>query len=178
MKRLFSAVFAVLFVLFCLAPAALAARDPQPPEEVTETLEDGSYFVVAVGERNQNEAAETHDPVARLIAFFQRLIRLLRKQQTVSKTKYVSYYDANGTLLWTLYLSADFIYNGKTAACDSVAVSFDILDADWRNLASAGSVNGDTAVGQFAMRQYKLGVPLKTVQKTLTLTCRPDGAVF
>ena len=178
MKRRIAVLLAALSLLFCLLPAVNAAAPPET-RETTETLEDSSYFTVTVGERVHNESAETgQNPFDRLIALLRRLIRLLMNQKTVSKSKYVSYFASDGTLLWTVYLNADFMYNGKSAVCDDVSLTVEILDADWRNLSAQSGKNGDTAYGRFSMRQYKLGVPLKTVEKELTLTCRPDGSVY
>ena len=115
----------------------------------------------------------------KLLNLMKRLFALLFPDRplTVSKTKSAEYFDANGKGLWMISLTADFTYNGKTSACTNARVTYKIYDSDWKNVSSSCSKSAATATGTFSMRQYKLGVPLKLIEKTLTLTCDANGKV-
>ena len=174
----------ILCILLCgalLFAAVLPALANDVPEQ-RETLADGSYFVTVVSDNSPHYgeiAAETGLTalINRLIRLLRQLIELLSGIKTVSKTKYVNYYDSNGTLLWTVSLTADFTYNKQQATCTSVSRHSEVYDRDWSIVSSRTEKSGNTATGRFTVQQTKLGVPLKTIERTLTLTCDPNGNV-
>ena len=174
----------ILCVLLCgvlFGAAVLPALATDVPEQ-RETLEDGSYFVTVVSDAPpQYGEISAEDGLSalinRLIRFLRQMIQLLAGTRTVSKTKYVNYYDSNGTLLWTVSLTADFTYNGQQATCTSVSRHSEVYDRDWSIVSSRTEKSGNTATGYFTVRQTKLGVTLKTIERTITLTCDADGYV-
>ena len=175
-KRIISMLLCAVLLLVPFAPFVSAENGVKPGAGV-EYFEDGSYLVFDILEEEAYTSA----------TFLQKLLNLLKKifaflrpepaQQTVSKTKYAEYNDANGKRLWSISLDADFTYNGKTSACTNARVTYKIYDSDWKNVSSSCSKSAATATGTFSMRQYKLGVPLKLIEKTLTLTCDANGKV-
>ena len=175
-KRIISMLLCAVLLLVPFTPFVSAENGVKPGAGV-EYFEDGSYLVFDILEEEAYTSA----------TFLQKLLNLLKKifaflrpepaQQTVSKTKYAEYNDANGKRLWSISLDADFTYNGKTSACTNARVTYKIYDSDWKNISSSCSKSAATATGTFSMRQYKLGVPLKLIEKTLTLTCDANGKV-
>ena len=175
-KRIISMLLCAVLLLVPFAPFVSAENGVKPGAGV-EYFEDGSYLVFDILEEEAYTSA----------TFLQKLLNLLKKifaflrpepaQQTVSKTKYAEYNDANGKRLWSISLDADFTYNGKTSVCTNARVTYKIYDSDWKNVSSSCSKSAATATGTFSMRQYKLGVPLKLIEKTLTLTCDANGKV-
>ena len=153
--------------------------------EQRETLADGSYIVTVLSDAPppfgdglmSAESAGIFDVITRMLQFLRQLIWLLSGTRTVSKTKYVNYYDSNGTLLWTVALQADFTWNREQATCVSASARHSVFDEDWGIVRAQAEKAGNTAAGYFAVRQVKLGVPLKTIERTLTLTCDADGNV-
>ncbi len=96
---------------------------------------------------------------------------------TVSQTKNYTYYDSNNNKQWKISLSGSFSYTGSSASCTSASVSYTIYNSNWKVTKAQASKSGRTATGEFTVKKYVLGVPIKTVNKTLTLTCSNSGNV-
>ena len=175
MKRLLTILLCTLLLALPLLPAAQAAV-AYFDYEVTETLEDGSSLVTSIQMEEQLES-DTFDLLSLVRAFLQRLLRFFGKTDTVTKTKYLRYYDSKGVLLWTTYLTATFQYNGKKVVCTEAALTAEIADGDWTLDEKQTEKADNTAKGTVTFRQHKLGVPLKTITRTLTLTCDNNGNV-
>ena len=178
MKKLFC--WLLCAVLLCAT--ALPALAASVPEE-RETLEDGTYFVTVLSDdppayHEISDEGGFFALVNRMIALLRQLIALLSGTRTVSKTKYVNYYDSGGTLLWTLSLTAEFTCNKQQATCTSAYARHEVYDRDWSVVKTDVEKADDTATGTFSVRQTKLGVPLKTIDRTITLTCDPNGNVY
>ena len=178
MKKLLSLVLSLLLALLPLAPAASAAED----NTVKEYYEDGSYIMIGSFELNPEGAESSASIIARIISMIkQLLIRLFGKEnngpKTVTRMKDLHYYDKNGIMLWTFTLTAEFTYDGKTSVCNSTYVRHEIFDRDWKILFTDHGKNGATAWGKVELQQYKLGVPLKNYEKTLTITCDKNGNI-
>lgn len=159
-----------------------AAAPPSEPE-ARETLADGSYFVTVLSDAppSYNEITDEGGFFAlvnRMIQFLRQVIQLLRGTRTISKTKYVNYYDSGGTLLWTLSLTAEFTCNKQRTTCTSAYARHEVYDRDWSVVKTDVEKADDTATGTFSVRQTKLGVPLKTIDRTITLTCDTNGDVY
>ena len=175
MKKLMALQLCVCFMLPLTTVFAAEASAVQTKE----VLEDGDYIVTEIKDGAadpQNE--DTLSLLGRLTELLRKLLRFLTGTKTAEKTKYVNYYDKNGTLLWSVQLTATFSYSKSEAKCDSAQVSSVFYDTDWKLISSGTEKDGDTAVGRFTVRQIKLGVPLKTVKRTVTLTCDTNGNVF
>lgn len=187
MKKVISLVLCALLVVLTLTPVSAAYTETEK-----QYFEDGSYITVGYDESDGDFGEITEDAESGSLSFFERIISIFKKiiaylfgketeeetkPKTVSKTKYARYYDTNDNLLWTVYLTAEFSYDGESAECTKVSVSQSIKDSDWKLISSDCEKSGNRATGDFTVRQYKLGVPLKTIEKTLTLTCDKDGNV-
>lgn len=184
MKKLVSLLLAALMLL-SVVPAASAVT-----AEDNLYFEDGSCILTGYGSPDSWESLggeEESDP-ADIFSFLRRIVKFLTeffeklfgkesKVQTASKTKYAAYYDSKGNLLWTVYLSADFSFDGKTAECTAVSTRYNIKDSDWQLISSECEKEGNTATGSFTMKQYKLGVPLREIERQLTLICDKDGNI-
>ena len=193
MKKVVVALLCILIVMLSFAPCAVAYQSER------EYFEDGSYMIVSddfIGNDFENgyEGDEDHisgdgqvspegteSGIGKLlktvIEFIKKIISLLKTNKSVKETKYLSYYSSQGKLLWTATLTAEFTYNGKTSVCDSVKTGYMIYDSDWKVISEECEKSGDTAIGHFSVRQYKLAVPLKTIEKSITLTCDKDGNI-
>ncbi len=162
--------FIITFIPFCFTASA-----KEPDSDVqTEYFEDGSYMTVGTSSVIENESS---DVFAKILEFFRKLIEFFTGNKTISRTKYARYYDKNGNLLWTVFLEAEFSYNGKTSLCKNAKAYYETYDNDWEIISSESSADGNTATADFSVQQTKLGVKLKTVNKTLTLTCDKDGSI-
>ncbi|MBR4744699.1 MAG: hypothetical protein IK082_11020 [Oscillospiraceae bacterium] len=157
MKKTISVLIAVLLCL-AIYPAVYAAdaqTAPMPETVVAvEYFADGSYGVTTLA---QAGGAGT--------------------KGKVTHTKSYTYYDADDTALWTLYLTAAFTYDGTTATCTAASVMHLIYDNAWQVTSETAHKSGNTATGDFTVKRYFLGIPTKTINVTLTMTCSPSGVV-
>ena len=176
MKRILAAALCFLTLVLCLIPAVSAA-DAEDPR--TETLENGDRLVTGIGEPLLQGAPEDAGvaTLARLLRFFRRLVHLLTGTKTTERSKYLRYYDHNGVLLWEATLTAEFAYSARRVRCERATLSFVSQDPDWSLVSRQTETAGDAARGTVSVRQTKLGVPLQTVTRTLTLTCDSNGNV-
>lgn len=170
----------MLLCITCLLPAfsVIAFAENPAAAEFCETLENGDYITYSISDsKNDLQNEDAMSVLTRLLHLLRRMLQMLTGTKTVQKTKYVNYYDKNGTLLWTVTLTARFAYSKSNVKCEAAAVNAEMFDPDWRLISAATEKSGPTATARFTVRQTKLGVPLKTIEKTVTLTCDRNGNV-
>ena len=190
MKKLIAMLLCCLFITFSVYTAVGA----QSVVVGKEYFEDGSYIKVTYVKptdeikppaddsdgywENVDHTEEAVSTMTKIIRWFKNFLeRLFAKQETVTKTKYCNYFDSNGKLLWSVRLQATFTYNHRKAVCVSSEITYEIRDADWKMLSYTSEEEGSIATCDFSISQYKLGVPLKLIERTLTLTCDKEGNV-
>lgn len=149
MKKVLSAFLITVLLMALLGSYSSALTEV---DTMIEYYEDGSYGVIFI----QKDYG---------------------KSNSATETKTYKYYDSNNNLCWKASITASFTYNGVTASCTSVSKSTTIYDTSWRCTASSCSKSGATATGSFTFKHYVLGIPVKTINKTLTLTCDKNGNV-
>ncbi len=160
--------------------------------EKNEVFDDGSYISVGFLDNVGNdEDTDSEDTVSGILALIKRIISKIlefftgkktenkteNKERNIIRTKYITYYDKNGVMLWEVYLRGEFKYNGEKSECTCADIYYLIEDSDWEMSDCKATRSGSEARGEFRIRQYKLGVPLKTVEKTFTITCDKNGNV-
>ena len=106
-----------------------------------------------------------------------RLISETASRATITKSKVFDFYSASSVLLWQVKLTATFTYNGSTASCTNATPSYTVYNTAWKVKKATASYSGNTATGSFTVKRYNLGIPVETINKTLTLTCSPSGVV-
>lgn len=190
MKKIIAVLLCTLIFIFSAAPCIGAYTGER------EYFDDGSYIIVSdeiIGNDYENgesgsegggdeafpegSTSQGRDFLTVLKELIRRIIALFKRNKTVRETKYVSYYSSDGDLLWMGTLTAEFTYNGKGSVCESAESRCQTYDSDWRLLSKDCTADGSNASACFRLRQYKLGVPLKTVEKTVSLSCDKDGNV-
>lgn len=154
MKRIF-AFLSVLLVLLSNSIVAFAKNENKinyTENGYIEYFEDGSYDVVEIQANNQDIAKTVAGP----------------------KSKSISHYESD-KLVFVVTVTGTFNYDGKTSICTNSTVSYKIFNDNWKVTSSTASKSGATAKGEFTVKKYLLGVPIKTVNKTVTLTCSNNG---
>ncbi len=175
MKRLICLILCGLIFVGAFLPT-VAAASVQEGDRII--YEDGSYLEITDTHFiDMSDEESTFSFIERILELFRAIINMLKGVKIVTETKYASYYSSNGDLLWCVCLEGEFTYNGKKAVCSSSNLSWEIFDSDWRMLSSSHSEQDNVATGSFVMKQYKLGVPLKEIERTMTLTCDEKGNV-
>ena len=153
MKKIISIFSAITMLLVILLPTIAFANEKNTTDNYIEYLEDGSYIVTEI---------ETST-----ISTF--------STSTTSKTKTATYYNDSNEKLWVISLAATFSYTGSSATCTKATTSYSLYDSYWKVTKGTASRSGRTATGDFTVKKYVLGVPVKTINKTLTLTCSNTG---
>ena len=136
-----------------LCPNTALANDEIVTDSYIEYFDDGSYIVTRITESTITTFAA----------------------KTVSKSKSADYYESDNTKAWTVTLNATFSYTGSSATCTNATTSSKIYNDKWKVTSAVPSKSGNKATGTFTVKKYALGLPIKTVNKTLTITCSNTG---
>lgn len=155
MKRNFitSLIVSLVMLIGCFAIPMSASASEEPTTIVsTEYFEDGSYIVTTLTLPNSKT----------------------RSSKPASKT---TTYNENGTALWSYTLSATFTYDGNDSKCTSVSDSYTIYDSNWYKYSGSCGKDGNYASGTIVMKKKVLGVNVKTVTKSLNLSCDKYGNI-
>ena len=94
---------------------------------------------------------------------------------TVTKTKYIDHFGSDDEKEWRITVTGTFNYTGSSATCTNSKVSYKIYDSSWKVTSATASKSGRVATGDFTLKRYTLGIPTKTVNETLTITCSNTG---
>ena len=186
MKKLISLVLCMIFLA-----ATLTVPVSGLSVEGNEYFEDGSFISVGYGSPESWESLDGAEESGsrNIFTLLKRIIDFIKDffgkffsgekltVQEAEKTKYAAYYDSNGKLLWVVYLSAHFNFDGEKAECTEVNTFYEIKDSDWSVLSSDCEKTDNTATGTFVVKQHKLGVPLKEIERVLRLTCDEKGNI-
>lgn len=100
------------------------------------------------------------------------------RSSTRSGTKTATYRDINGKALWSIIVDGKFTYNGKSATCTSSTYSKVNYSTSWKLSHAKASKNGASASASITAKQYhQNGSLLRTIDKTVKLTCSPTGSL-
>ncbi len=154
MKKIIS-MFTIAVLLFAF-PLNVFANDNvstiQIRDGYVEYFEDGSYNLVQITDSES-----------------------ISRATGVKKDKTVAHYNSDNEIEWYVTITGTFNYNGSTASCTNAVTSYKIYNDRWKVTASSASRSGATARGDFTLKRYLMGIPTKTVDKTVTLTCSKTG---
>lgn len=155
MKRI-SALLLSLLMIFALSvnSFAVAGTDDVSAETNTVCFEDGSYMVTEIITENTARAT-----------------------QTKSGSKNISFYNSDDVIQWSATLKGTFSYTGSSATCTASSITYTIYDSKWKIPTATASKSGNTATGHVVAKSYFLGVPVKTVERDITLTCSATGTL-
>lgn len=152
MKKISAFILTILMLLTIVPLNAFAAEDIITDRSI-EYFDDGSYMVTEITENAISTFASG----------------------TVTKTKHSHYYDNNDNLQWTVSITGTFNYTGSSATCTKATASYTIHDNAWKVTSAVASKSGNKAIGTFTVKKYVLGVPVKTINRTVTITCSNNG---
>lgn len=152
MRKLIS-LLSVILMIAVLCPNTALANDEMVTDSYVEYFDDGSYMVTELSENTITTFAA----------------------QTASSYKVSHFYNSNNVKEWTVRLDATFSYTGSSATCTSAKTSYTIYNDAWKVTSAVPSKSGNKATGTFTVKKYVLGIPVKTVNKTLTITCSNTG---
>lgn len=119
--------------------------------EDIEYLADGSYFITRIVSVDSRAAS------------------------TKSGAKVKTYYDSEGTKLFTLKVHGTFRYDGSTVTCIDASYTYEIFDSAWSLKSATASKSGATATASGTFVKKILGITMNTKTLTPTLTCDKNG---
>lgn len=146
MKRTLSLCIAFFLVLSMIPLQAEAAQ-----YEV-QYFEDGSYLVTYI--------LTTEDA-------------LYSSSKNGSKVN--TFHAADGTVVWEVKLTGSFTYNGSSSSCTKASCSVSHYTSDWYTISKSSSKSGNTAYGDATIGEKVLGVTVRKVPVSLSLSCDANG---
>lgn len=156
MKKIIAFVLSAVIIIDIL-PTISANAECNSTESEIFYYDDGSYAVITI----------TYGLASNVEVNTSKSIK--------SGSKTFSYYDDSGALKWTATLTASFTYDGSTSSCTSANCTVTIYDSDWYVISNNSGYTGNTATANVTMRRRYLGVTVKTVPVTITLSCDANG---
>lgn len=149
MKKFLSLLLSCLLFFMCFNITAFASES----NESIIYFDDGSYIVTII----------TESPS--------------RATKTKSGTKTLSHYNDDNEKLWDATLKGTFTYTGSSATCTNSTISYNIYNNNWKITSATASKSSNKAIGDIIAKRYVLGIPTKTVEQTITLSCSASGTL-
>lgn len=119
---------------------------------IDQVFEDGSYIQIDIKNANY----------------------ISRSTKVNSKT--ATYKGSDGVAYWSITVKGTFTYNGATSKCLSSDVNTNNYSRTWKLSDSSASKSGATATASVTAKQYGTsGAILRSIKKTVTLTCDKNG---
>lgn len=152
MKKIFC-VFVTILIIFSTSMIACASSDVVT---TVEYFEDGSCI-------------ETTLIVEKGISTY--------ATQYKDGTKKIIYKDEDGIVCWKATLTATFRYTGSSATCTESDVTYTVSNSKWKITSATASKSGNTATADITAKRYTLGIPVETLNRTITMTCSANGTI-
>lgn len=153
MKRL-RYLFLCLILSICYSPTVLA-YDYINSSTATEFLDDGSYIETTI---------ETVSS-----------INLFSATSTKSGKKTSAHKDSSGKIYWSVTVNGNFSYNGSSSKCTSSTVSTTCPSKLWKLSNKSSSKSGATATASVIAKRYTNVPAIKTIKRSVSLTCSKTG---
>jgi hypothetical protein len=145
-------VILMLLLLYIPISNVNALENAQQNTYIEKTFDDGSYIEITI---------EYDD---------------LYTRSTTTKSKTATYKSENGTSLWSVTVKGTFTYDGSTSICTSSSVSTNNYSTSWKLSNAKSWKSGITANASVTAKQYHQdGTVLRTINKTVKLTCDKNG---
>ncbi len=102
------------------------------------------------------------------------------RSSIITKTKAVDYHNANGTVLFSLYIRGTFsIDYGSSVTCTSKNHWYEINNHAWSNSAASSYIsnygNSASATANGTFIRKLLGITINTIDTSVTLNCDKNG---
>lgn len=153
MKKTFIFVLTLVMLFSCVFAASAAEQVDSDVITEIEYFEDGSYAVTTLEIFESARATNT---------------------KTGSKTK--THYSSNGSVNFSVTLTASFSYTGSSATCTSATAAKSISDSAW-TVTTSTSRSGRTGTANYTGTQKVLGVTFATVDGSITISCSNTGVL-
>lgn len=100
-----------------------------------------------------------------------------RTTNTKSGTKTIKIYDNNDVKCADATITGTFTYTGSSSTCTNASINYNIYVDNWKMKEATASKTDNKAIGNIIAKRYLLGIPVQTVDETITLTCSANGTL-
>lgn len=152
MKKILSCLL-ILSILFTPPTIIMGSETSEHVEY--EYFEDGSYMMSII---SQND-----------ISTF--------STSTLTGSRTSTYYNADNEPMWYIKVTGTFTYGNGTSSCTSSSIQAESYNSAWKLSNKTASKSGNTATASATAKQYFAFVPIKTIEKTVSLTCSSTGVL-
>ena len=101
---------------------------------------------------------------------------VLSTASTVTKKKTTYCKNENGTVLWSVAITATFTYDGTTSKCTSYSHSTTCPSKAWEIKSASSSKNGNSATAKATATKFIDGTTTD-ITRIVTITCSKNGTV-
>lgn len=152
MKKFLSALIVTLMI-FSVSMNVCAVADSTT---IVECFDDGSYI-------------ETTIVLEEYVSTYATQVKKMQKS--------ITYKDSDGIVCWSATLTATFRYTGSSATCTESDVTYTVSNSKWKITSATASKSGNTATADVTAKRYTLGIPVETLNRTITMTCSANGTI-
>ena len=152
MKKLLTFLLTIILLFSC---NIVVNANEASKTAILETFPDGSYIESTVHEESA--------------------VSLRSATQKKSGHKTNTYKSNTGKTIWSVTVKGSFSYNGKNSSCTSSSVSTSCPNSHWKISNSSSNKSSATATASATAKKYLDGKCIKTITRTVKLTCNKNG---
>lgn len=157
MKKIIIPIMLILSLL--LIPTTDALAQSTTVKSDIEYLDDGSYFETIIEDETPSSTPN--------------ILSAAKTTATKSKTTY--YKNSSGQVMWYVKVTGTFKYGDGTSICTKATVTAASKGDTWRISNKTSKSYSNKAQASATGKQYANGIVIKTISKTVTLTCSSTG---
>lgn len=155
MKKSLGIFLSLILAFSVLVINASAESDKNVKTSNITYFEDGSYVVTVLTETDG----------------------ISRATSTKTGQKTTTYYGSDDVAIWKATLTGTFSYTGSSSSCTAASVTYEIYNDNWKIPSATATKSSNKAIADITAKRYLLGIPVQTVEKTITITCSASGTL-
>lgn len=155
MKKTLILLFSFLFIFASTFPVKASEIQSINSTNIIEIFDDGSYI----------ESSTEENIIA----------TLSRSSSTKSAKR--TYKASSGKILWTITVTGTFTYNGSSSSCTKASVSTTCPSITFKLASKSATKHNSTATATAtaSFKQYNDSVYLRTITRSVSISCDKSG---
>lgn len=155
MKKTLILLFSFLFIWTSTFPVKASEIQPIDSTDIIEVFDDGSYI-----------ESFTEENI---------IITLSRSSSTKSARKTYTYKSSTGKTLWTITVTGTFSYSGSSSSCTKSSISTTCPSSTFKLSSKSATKHNSTATATASFKQYNDSVYLRTITRSVSISCDKNG---
>lgn len=155
MKKTLILLFSFLFIFASTFPVKASEIQSINSTNIIEIFDDGSYI----------ESSTEENIIA----------TLSRSSSTKSAKRTYTYKASSGKILWTITVTGTFTYNGSSSSCTKASVSTTCPSITFKLASKSTTKHNSTATATASFKQYNDSVYLRTITRSVSISCDKSG---